>query len=217
MNPAGVVDDLARVRIDPELAWTLVGYLGGTRRRERGGVLLGTRTDLDLRIVAAVFPPQLADSTVHCAFDVGSIDLLRRALTAMTAARVRQDVGTIVGWVHSHPDHGLFLSDTDVETLASWLNLDVDAVALVIDPFLSGRFQQRMAWWGRQRVRGTVIDAEPTGALTMPRTATLAQAIRDHAAFDHSWDVASSRCVIRVFPPAGSGPEPARNRRAASW
>ena len=38
-------------------------------------------------------------------------DMLDHELTAR--------IGTIVGWVHSHPGHGLFLSRTDEDTLSA--------------------------------------------------------------------------------------------------
>jgi proteasome lid subunit RPN8/RPN11 len=42
----------------------------------------------------------------------------------------------IVGWIHSHPSFGLFLSSTDIGTQHLFERLFSDAVALVIDPTL---------------------------------------------------------------------------------
>ncbi len=40
---------------------------------------------------------------------------------------------SVVGWVHTHPGYGCFLSATDLRTQASYFNEDY-SVALVIDP-----------------------------------------------------------------------------------
>lgn len=40
----------------------------------------------------------------------------------------------LVGWVHSHPGHGLFLSGIDVQCQLNYQRLHEKAVALVIDP-----------------------------------------------------------------------------------
>ncbi|MFX0093450.1 MAG: Mov34/MPN/PAD-1 family protein [Candidatus Hodarchaeota archaeon] len=40
----------------------------------------------------------------------------------------------LVGWVHSHPGHGLFLSGIDIQSQINYQKLHQKAVALVIDP-----------------------------------------------------------------------------------
>lgn len=42
--------------------------------------------------------------------------------------------GRIVGWYHSHPGHGLFLSHTDLETHMQFYQFSSYAVSLVADP-----------------------------------------------------------------------------------
>lgn len=42
----------------------------------------------------------------------------------------------IIGWIHSHPSFGLFLSSTDIFTQELFEQLYPDAIALVIDPTL---------------------------------------------------------------------------------
>lgn len=42
-----------------------------------------------------------------------------------------------VGWYHSHPGFGCWLSGTDVETQKSWENLNPRSVGIVIDPVQS--------------------------------------------------------------------------------
>jgi len=50
---------------------------------------------------------------------------------AATAERNR-DLA-IVGWYHSHPGHGVYLSETDRRTQAAWFRR-LDYIALVVDP-----------------------------------------------------------------------------------
>jgi 26S proteasome regulatory subunit N11 len=47
--------------------------------------------------------------------------------------------GRIVGWYHSHPGHGLFLSQTDLQTHMGFHQFTPYAVSLVVDP-KSGEF-----------------------------------------------------------------------------
>jgi proteasome lid subunit RPN8/RPN11 len=42
--------------------------------------------------------------------------------------------GRIVGWYHSHPGQGLFLSQTDVETHMQFYQFSPYAVSLVAEP-----------------------------------------------------------------------------------
>ncbi|KYK34899.1 MAG: hypothetical protein AYK22_04415 [Thermoplasmatales archaeon SG8-52-3] len=42
----------------------------------------------------------------------------------------------VIGWVHSHPNMGVFMSGTDIETqLKSYQSFFPDAIAMVMDPF----------------------------------------------------------------------------------
>ncbi|HDO19425.1 MAG TPA: hypothetical protein ENG74_01730 [Thermoplasmatales archaeon] len=47
----------------------------------------------------------------------------------------RDDGYYVVGWAHSHPGFGVFMSSTDQRTQASMQAMFPDAVAAVIDPF----------------------------------------------------------------------------------
>ena len=59
---------------------------------------------------------------------------------AQRLAQVANDIvqgkiqGRIVGWYHSHPGHGLFLSQTDLETHMQFYQFSPYAVSLVADP-----------------------------------------------------------------------------------
>jgi 26S proteasome regulatory subunit N11 len=49
---------------------------------------------------------------------------------------------TIVGWYHSHPGLGVFLSGTDISTQKIYQKLYPKAVALVIDPLLYSKTKE---------------------------------------------------------------------------
>jgi proteasome lid subunit RPN8/RPN11 len=61
-------------------------------------------------------------------------------LPATKLARIADDImkgkirGRIVGWYHSHPGYGIFMSEIDLETQSNLLQFSRFIVALVIDP-----------------------------------------------------------------------------------
>jgi 26S proteasome regulatory subunit N11 len=103
-------------RLEPRIE--IMGLLLGTvyRHEEREYVLVRdvVTTDLDASLVSVRFDRQgfekLFDSLDDSGFDY-----------------------VIVGWYHSHPGHGCFLSQTDVDTQVSMFNRPFHS-ALVIDP-----------------------------------------------------------------------------------
>jgi proteasome lid subunit RPN8/RPN11 len=50
-------------------------------------------------------------------------------------------LGEVVGWFHSHPGIGLFLSSVDEKTLRTLQGFCHEAVAMVIDPLSSARYR----------------------------------------------------------------------------
>jgi 26S proteasome regulatory subunit N11 len=103
-------------RLEPRME--IMGLLLGTvyRHNERDYVLVRdvVTTDLDASLVSVRFDRQGFEKLFDSLDDVG-FDYL------------------IVGWYHSHPGHGCFLSQTDVETQMSMFNRPFHT-ALVIDP-----------------------------------------------------------------------------------
>ena len=61
-------------------------------------------------------------------------------LPADKLARVADDIvrgkidGRIVGWYHSHPGYGVFMSETDLATHGKLLQFSPFVIALVVDP-----------------------------------------------------------------------------------
>jgi len=78
--------------------------------------------------VNEIIPGENETDTVSCVFPARRI------------ARVASDIvegkiaGRIVGWYHSHPGHGLFLSQTDLDTHMQFYQFSPFALSLVVDP-----------------------------------------------------------------------------------
>ncbi len=100
------------------------------RPYERIGVLIGCLLDDGLWINDLV-PGGNEDSETSC------------ILPAKKLARIADDIikgklqGGVVGWYHSHPGHGIFMSETDLETQSKLLQFSPFVVALVVDPELN--------------------------------------------------------------------------------
>jgi proteasome lid subunit RPN8/RPN11 len=209
MSPA---NERYRVKFTPGLARILVEFLRMPEPVERGGVLLGRRGGAKIHVALAVFPPQLAHASGHCAFDVASIEYLRNATSTFDRDEMRP-VEKIVGWVHTHPKHGLFLSGTDVTTFANWTQLDPAAVAVVIDPYLPGSNIDRIGWWAapdvdeaavdgpRMTGRRSVAEASPAepDTLSWEGSARLAAAVTQEGNAGR-WELVSASGVHCVFP-----------------
>ncbi|MBY0524623.1 MAG: Mov34/MPN/PAD-1 family protein [Gemmataceae bacterium] len=113
------------------LAQSLEAFARAAPRAEVGGILLGTRHGPTTHALAAAFPPQAHSGWNRCEFETATLAAVCDALGTNAALRP-------VGWIHTHPHLGVFLSDTDVTTFRQWSALDPRAVALVLDPFAAG-------------------------------------------------------------------------------
>ena len=106
----------AMSRLDPRME--IMGLLLGTvyRHGEREYVLVRdvATTDLDASLISVRFD-RLGFEKLFESLDDSGFDYV------------------IVGWYHSHPGHGCFLSQTDVDTQVSMFNRPFHS-ALVIDP-----------------------------------------------------------------------------------
>ena len=202
-----------QVQFDPGLARTLVEFLRQPDPVERGGVLLGRRGGAKIHVSLAVFPPQLVHAASHCAFDVAAIEFLRNATSTLEPAELTRPVEKIVGWVHTHPKIGLYLSNTDVTTFAAWRQLDPAAIAVVIDPYLAGTGIEQIGWWAapdgdepaepgpRMTERRSVSEAAPAKqeALSWADSAQLAAAVAREGDGGR-WEIVGAAGVHTVFP-----------------
>jgi proteasome lid subunit RPN8/RPN11 len=192
----------------PSLAKELLDYLREAGINERAGVLLGQRDRTDTRISGLIFPPQVESGRLNCEFDVSSLDVIRHAIGSLTDAQLQKDNADIVGWFHSHPRLTLFMSNTDVQTLADWSQIDPRAIAVVADPFLMDTQQRRIAWWehGRQAGFYVTLDESAADVVMTPQQATaMAQAIGAYGVIGSKWDIVTTGCVVRWRVMPGQG------------
>jgi 26S proteasome regulatory subunit N11 len=97
------------------------------RPYERIGLLMGVLEDQSLW-VNDIIPGDNETSEVACVFPT---QRLARVANDILEGRIQ---GRIVGWYHSHPGHGLFLSQTDLDTHMQFYQFSPYAVSLVADP-----------------------------------------------------------------------------------
>lgn len=108
---------------------SVLDRIGADVRRpyERIGLLIGSLLDDGLWVNDIVLGGD-GDSETSC------------VVSARKLARVADDIikgkldGRIVGWYHSHPGYGIFMSDTDLNTQSKLLQFSPFVVALVVDP-----------------------------------------------------------------------------------
>jgi proteasome lid subunit RPN8/RPN11 len=96
-------------------------------RTEIGGFLIGKIKGQQLFVTRATFPRQIGTST-HVAINDIDMALLAEELTEQGTGE------TIIGWWHTHPSLGVFLSGTDIATQERYQAFFSQAIALVVDP-----------------------------------------------------------------------------------
>jgi hypothetical protein len=189
----------ADVVVPASLASLLLYYLHAAGGNERGGVLLGRRDGPLTRVTMAVFPQQLIQNPIACSFDGGSIEVISAAKAGLGETLIEQ-MDEIVGWVHSHPGIGLFLSPTDMDTLSSWRQLDERTIAVVADPFLRGATCDRLRWWQVPgRGHELRLDQSEDGWLTIAQVAQMAEAINRTAPGEQRWDIVTARSLMTIM------------------
>ena len=97
------------------------------RPNERIGLLMGTLEDEALWVNEMIAADTETDS-VSCVFPS---ERLAKVANDIVEGKIK---GRIVGWYHSHPGHGLFLSQTDMDTHMQFYQFSPYAVSLVADP-----------------------------------------------------------------------------------
>jgi len=107
-----VIDRIAR---DVNKPFERIGLLLGVLEEQSLWVNEIVRGDSQNDAVSCIFPPQR----------------LARVASDIVEGRIK---GRIVGWYHSHPGHGLFLSQTDLDTHMQFYQFSPYAVSLVVDP-----------------------------------------------------------------------------------
>jgi hypothetical protein len=116
-------------------------------KMEMGGLLFG-HVDSSGRNVCVVgfFPKQAQATPSYCEFEGKWMAIGAAAADKANQVNAGQGVPRIrvIGWIHTHPDLGIFLSGTDVDTFRQNMNFSPDGrfIAVVVDPLrgVSGVF-----------------------------------------------------------------------------
>lgn len=117
--------------IDTRVYQAALEFAGNVERDEWGGIGIGTYMKSgEAYLKGIIFPPQYRSNSTYCAFEMKYLALLKFALN---------DLGifpqvTMIAWAHTHPGHGIFLSDIDRETFGDLLSENERLLALVIEP-----------------------------------------------------------------------------------
>lgn len=190
-SPSGV----PRVYIHVDALQAIIEHVRGDDRNEVGGVLLGTfylsrgKRVTDVR--DALPAPQTRGGHAHVTFGHDSWAAIHEQVD-------RRGAGTIVGWYHSHPGFGVFLSSQDVFIQENFFD-DDGHVALVIDPLKhkTGLFtwQERRGKKGVHPARGFWVSA-PAGE--GERAAALLGMLH-YEVFEHPQDGGSRFGLLRFL------------------
>ena len=121
--------ETANSLFDINITISVLDRIGADVRRpyERIGLLIGSLLDDGLWVNDVVLGGN-GDSETSC------------VVTARKLAKVADDIikgkldGRIVGWYHSHPGYGIFMSETDLNTQSKLLQFSPFVIALVVDP-----------------------------------------------------------------------------------
>jgi proteasome lid subunit RPN8/RPN11 len=122
-----------------EIIEQTTAFTSNRGRLEMGGLLIGHVDEQGRNVVVAgFFPEQTEASSGYCEFEGGFA-----ALAAGACDYANERTGgshtpnlRVIGWIHTHPDIGIFLSGIDVRTFKTLRQMSGDGrcVAVVVDP-----------------------------------------------------------------------------------
>ena len=108
---------------------------------EMGGLMIGHVNEQGRNVCAVgIFPEQIQATPGYCEFDGKWMAI---CAAAADYANTQIEGGSedtpnlrVIGWIHTHPGLGLFLSGIDIKTYEDNLNMTMDGrfVAVVVDP-----------------------------------------------------------------------------------
>jgi proteasome lid subunit RPN8/RPN11 len=132
LQPKGpAIAERVPVVVDEPVLMEATAYVSKDCSRESGGVLCG-RYGIDMArdfvmVTHFIAAPEAKGGAAHLTFTHDAFAACERKREAIDPDLV------IVGWVHSHPGYGIFLSDADQFLHTQFFTLPWQ-VALVIDP-----------------------------------------------------------------------------------
>jgi len=130
---------------------------GGCLGSEVSGLLMGLEGKNDILIDAAVTGNQISKPFYTSLSD----GFLAEVAKDISNGRMH---GRILGWFHSHPGLGLFLSSIDVRSMRNMQRLNQNTVALVVDPLTEDKFRFYRYDFGQDRpysLKARVIPHDP--------------------------------------------------------
>jgi proteasome lid subunit RPN8/RPN11 len=118
---------MRKIVIYPGILSLILSKAARAGRTEIGGFLIGKIERNRLIVTRATFPRQIGTRT-HVSINDVDMALLAEELAERGAGEV------IIGWHHTHPGLGVFMSGTDVSTQSRYQAFFPEAIAMVMDP-----------------------------------------------------------------------------------
>ncbi|MFX1577543.1 MAG: Mov34/MPN/PAD-1 family protein [Promethearchaeota archaeon] len=115
------------IEIYPGILSLMLSKAARAGRTEIGGFLIGKIERNKIVVTRATFPRQRGSRT-HVTINDADMAILAEELAERGAGEV------IIGWHHTHPGLGVFMSGTDVSTQIRYQAFFPEAIALVMDP-----------------------------------------------------------------------------------
>ena len=122
-----------RIHVERSVFEQFVDHTLYHSENEWGGLLVGKEIKGELKVLAAILPPQKKQTPGYCEFGRELLIIMMNAFDAIEEKFKDEDF-QIVSWVHTHPDLGVFLSGTDHETFGRLSKQSKSISAVVIDP-----------------------------------------------------------------------------------
>jgi len=125
--------------VPKEIIDQTTAFTSNRGRLEMGGLLIGHVDDKGRNVVVAGFFPEQTEATSgYCEFDGGFASIAAAACDFANERKGGPHTPNlrVIGWIHTHPDIGIFLSGIDVKTFKILREMSGDGrcVAVVVDP-----------------------------------------------------------------------------------
>jgi proteasome lid subunit RPN8/RPN11 len=160
--------------VSPAVTSAIYAHAGEQLRREIAGVLVGvhqlTSAGYVVRVTGTIRAQHTDAAHTHVTFTHETWDQVHAELERDHRGR------TIVGWYHSHPGLGLFLSSMDRFICDNFFNLPWH-IAMVVDPVAKNDVY--FSWRGNELTRMTVVSSLPSGSSLGDRWSILASPAED--------------------------------------
>ena len=130
-TPKVYKDKNLSVQVEKSLLNDIMDYAKGDLNHERGGVLVGTLEETDTKYSINITDIIIAKHTIN---RTASLTFTHETWIDIDQVMVEKYSDKIIlGWFHSHPGYGVFLSGMDMFIENNFFNLPFQ-VAYVVDP-----------------------------------------------------------------------------------